>query len=247
MAVAGRGVALQIPSTKNYFPAVLPLPQEDFGVFVLAVRTVQLASAQSCPYTDFAADSRCSSESFSVIRLGLTRRRGHVFDGNPPCRKLSPQKAAFLYRRTSRWRIFGGAFLVQQRGTGECGEIQHRIARVADHSVPPDCGMGSDFSADAVSRRIWDLHLAAREIKRVGISVGGELAVRDATIHGHHRVCLYWLAPLHRALAHARQIDVCECRCRHAESVVLDIFCCRRARFVISSRRGNLGFLVEGG
>src|SRR5260370_32736929 len=213
MAVAGRGVALQIPSIKNYFPAVLPLPQEDFGVFVLAVRTVQLASAQSCPYTDFAADSRCSSESFSVIRLGLTRRRGHVFDGNPPCRKLSPQKAAFLYRRTSRWRIFGGAFLVQQRGAGECGEIQHRIARAANDSVPPDRGMGSDFSDDAVSLWIRDLHLAARKIECLGVSLGRELAVSDAAIHGHHRVYVYWLASLHGALAHARQIDVCECRC----------------------------------
>src|SRR5216684_3716183 len=108
---------------------------------------------------------------------------------------------------------FFGAFLVQQRGAGECGEIQHRIARAAIDSVPPDRGMGSDFSADAVSWRVWDLHLAAWKIECLGISLGRELAVRNAAIHGHHRVCLYWLASLHGALAHARQVDVCECRC----------------------------------
>src|SRR5260370_35776616 len=93
-------------------------------LFILAEETVQLASRESCAYTEFAADSNCSSESCSVIRLGLARRRGHVFDGNPARHKLSPQQAAFIYGPASRWLIFGGAFLVQQRRAGECGEIQ---------------------------------------------------------------------------------------------------------------------------
>src|SRR5216684_7016994 len=36
-------------------------PQEDFELFVLAERTVQLASPKSCAYTDFAAVSHRSS------------------------------------------------------------------------------------------------------------------------------------------------------------------------------------------
>src|SRR5260370_2623092 len=53
--------AWRIPSDRCYFPALLPLPQEDFELFVLAERTVQLASPESCAYTDFAADSQRSS------------------------------------------------------------------------------------------------------------------------------------------------------------------------------------------
>ena len=58
-------------------------PQEDFELFVLAEGTVQLASPESCAYTDSAADSQRSSRVILFDRLGLTRRRGHVFDGNP--------------------------------------------------------------------------------------------------------------------------------------------------------------------
>src|SRR6267143_1232465 len=52
------------------------------GFFVPAERTVQLAYPESCAYTDFAADSQRSSRVIQCDRLGLTRRRGHVFDGN---------------------------------------------------------------------------------------------------------------------------------------------------------------------
>jgi len=45
-------------------------------MFVLAGRTAQLASAESCAYTDFAADSQRSSESFIAIRLDLRGGEG---------------------------------------------------------------------------------------------------------------------------------------------------------------------------
>ena len=67
----------------RYHFRVLRTPrQENFEPFVLAERTVQLASPDSCAYTDFAAVLNAPFELFRAIRLGLTRRRGHVFDGN---------------------------------------------------------------------------------------------------------------------------------------------------------------------
>src|SRR5260370_24574000 len=107
--------------------------------------------------------------------------------------------------------------------------------------------MGSDFSSHAVPRRLWDLHLAARKVKRLGVSVGGELAVRGAAVHGTDRVCLYWLASLYRALAHARPVEVRQRGRRYAESVVPGVFCDRSAGFFVSSRRGNLEFPVQVG
>src|SRR5438309_6178388 len=121
------------------------------------------------------------------------------------------------------------------------------MARAADDSVPADRGMGSDFSADTFPWRIWDLHLAAREIKCLGVSVGRELAVCHAPIYGTDRVCLYWLASLHGALAHTWQINVCERGRGHAESVVPDILCDWRARVFVSSRGGHLEFSVQMG
>ncbi len=70
-------------SDNCYFQALLPLRQEVFEMFVLAEKTAQLASPESCAYTDFAALLIAPTESITVIRPGLTRRRGHVFDGNP--------------------------------------------------------------------------------------------------------------------------------------------------------------------
>src|SRR5467141_3866389 len=106
---------------------------------------------------------------------------------------------------------------------------------------------GGIFSADALSRRLRHLHLAARQIKRIGISVGRELALRDAEIYGPDRVCVYWLAPLHGALAHAWQVDVCKRGGRHAESVVPGLFCRWRACFVVPSRCGPLQFPMQVG
>src|SRR5438477_7738100 len=116
--------AWRIPFVRCYFPALPWLPQEDFELLVPAERTVQLAYQESCAYTDFVADSQRSSRVIPCDRLGLTRRRGHVFDGDPARLKLLPQKAAFFYRVTSRWGIFGGAFLVQQFGARQPGEVR---------------------------------------------------------------------------------------------------------------------------
>src|ERR1700687_6287504 len=107
--------------------------------------------------------------------------------------------------------------------------------------------MGRHFSADALSRRLLHLHLGARQIKRFGVSVGWELALLDAEIHAPDRVCVYWLASLHGALAHAWQVDVCKRGRGHAESVVPGLFCRRSARFIVPSRRGHLEFPVQVG
>jgi len=53
---------------------------------------------------------------------------------------------------------------------------------------------------------------------------GWEIALCDAAIHGADRICLYWLASLYGALADAWQVDICERRRGHAESVYLAFF-----------------------
>jgi hypothetical protein len=68
---------------KENFGALRVPPQENFELFVSAERTGQLASPESCAYTEFVAVLNAPSESIGAIRLGLTRRRGHVFDDNP--------------------------------------------------------------------------------------------------------------------------------------------------------------------
>src|SRR6266571_8322140 len=123
--------------------------EEDFEFFARAEKTVQLASLEASAYTELPRFIFASPDLFSMIRQGLMRRRGHVFHGQPARHELSPQKASFLYRHTSRWRIFGRAFLVQQFRAGQPAEIQRRLARVANDSIPSGRGMGSDFSSHA--------------------------------------------------------------------------------------------------
>ena len=81
--------------------------------------------------------------------------------------------------------------------------IRREITGVADDSVPLGRGMAVHFLADALSRRIWDLYLASREVQCVGVSVGGKLAIHYAALHGTDCVCLHWMAFVHRALADA--------------------------------------------
>src|ERR1700747_842222 len=107
--------------------------------------------------------------------------------------------------------------------------------------------MGGHFSSHAVPRRLWNLHLAAREVECFGVSLGGELAVRDATLHGTPRVCVYWLASLYGALADAWHVDICERSGGHAESLVPDVFCGWRAGCFVPSRRGDLEFSMQMG
>lgn len=72
----------ELHPSRYHFRVLRTWRQENFEPFVLAERTVQLASPESCAYTDFAAVLNAPFELFRAIRLGLTRRRGHVFDGN---------------------------------------------------------------------------------------------------------------------------------------------------------------------
>jgi hypothetical protein len=51
------------------------LRQANFGTIVLAKRTPQLASQESCAYTDFAADSECSPR-FVKREPGVDERGG---------------------------------------------------------------------------------------------------------------------------------------------------------------------------
>ena len=104
----------------------------------LLERTVQLCIATlTTAYTDFAASYKCSSRSYPRKPAGdLRGGEGMSATATQPDTELSPQKASFLYRITSRWRISGGTFLVEQRRSGQRAEIQRDFARIADDSVP---------------------------------------------------------------------------------------------------------------
>src|SRR5580692_783580 len=107
--------------------------------------------------------------------------------------------------------------------------------------------MGFYFPTAAVSRRIRDLYLVAREVERFGISLGEELAFHCAALYGFDRVRLYRVAPLHRALADARDFDICNRRAGYGESAVPDVFSDWRACVLVSSWRGYLEFSLQVG
>jgi len=57
--------------------------QENFECFVLAEKTGQLASPESCAYTEIAASSQRNFRVMKFEQAGTARRRGHVRKDNP--------------------------------------------------------------------------------------------------------------------------------------------------------------------
>src|SRR5580704_1442406 len=107
--------------------------------------------------------------------------------------------------------------------------------------------MALHFLANALSRRLRRLYLAARQIERVCVSLGGELALHHTALHRTDCICLHCVASVHRALADSREIHVRRCGGLAAESLRAGVHVCRRARIVVSSGRGYLEYLVQVG
>src|SRR6267143_968014 len=107
--------------------------------------------------------------------------------------------------------------------------------------------MGVYFPADFISRRIWSLHLAARRVERVAISVGEELAIHVPALHRTDCVCLYWLARLHATLADARDVHVRGNGAAIAEPVGAGVHVRGGCGVFVSSRRWHMEFLVQVG
>src|SRR5258708_3676034 len=77
--------------------------------------------------------------------------------------------------------------------------------------------------------------------------LAGICVLPRTALHGTDRVCLHWMAPLYRALADSWKVHLCECRARHAKSLVPRVFCGGSAGVLVSSGRGHLEFSLQVG
>jgi len=75
-----------------------------------------------------------------------------------------------------------------------------------------------------VSRRVRHIHLATRQVERIGLSLGRELALHVSAIHRIDRICVHCVALVYRALAHARTFNVRVCGGRFVASAVSHFF-----------------------
>jgi hypothetical protein len=75
--------ALKHPTERELFRLLASSCEEDFEFFARAEKTVQLASLEASAYTELPRFIVAFPDLFSMIRQGLTRRRGHVFHGQP--------------------------------------------------------------------------------------------------------------------------------------------------------------------
>src|SRR5260370_17325316 len=107
--------------------------------------------------------------------------------------------------------------------------------------------MGFYFSAHSVSRGIRGLYLAARRVERLAIPVGEKLVVHVPALHGTDRVCLYWLARLHAALADARDVHVCGNGAAVVKPVGAGVHARGDCGVVLSSVLGRVEFFFQSG
>src|SRR3981081_505471 len=103
------------------------------------------------------------------------------------------------------------------------------------------------FFADSVSRRLRHLHLAARPVQRVAISVGAQLALHFAALDRARGLRLYRLAPFHPAPAHPRPSHLRHGRELFGKSLVSRIFRRWSAGLLVSSWRRHLEFSLQVG
>src|ERR1700722_19802203 len=120
-----------------------------------------------------------------------TRRRGHVRYGNPARSKLFLPQTPFVDWHCSCWSFPRRAFLVEQRRSGGRAEVRRNVANSSNDSVSTDCRMGLHFSSASVPRRIRHLYMVAREVERVGLSLGEKLAFHAPALHRPDRFRLY--------------------------------------------------------
>src|SRR6266568_9269220 len=70
-------------AARELFRVLASLSEEDFEFFARAEKTVQLASLEASAYTELPRFIVASPDLLCMIQQGLTRRRGHVFHGQP--------------------------------------------------------------------------------------------------------------------------------------------------------------------
>src|ERR1700722_19485894 len=107
--------------------------------------------------------------------------------------------------------------------------------------------MGLHLSPHALPRRLWHLYMDTRQIQRLLLPLGRELALHHPALHRLNRLRLHRLASLHPALAHSRQIHLRRSRTIFHQSLLPPLHRHRRSRFLFPSRHRHLEFSVQMG
>src|ERR1700722_11674685 len=107
--------------------------------------------------------------------------------------------------------------------------------------------MGLHLSPHALPRRLWHLYMDTRQIQRLLLPLGRELALHHPALHRLNRLRLHRLASLHPALAHSRQIHLRRSRTIFHQSLLPPLHRHRRSRFLFPSRHRHLDFSVQMG
>src|SRR5260370_1219597 len=107
--------------------------------------------------------------------------------------------------------------------------------------------MGLHLPSHALPRRLRPLYMDTRQVQRLLLSLGRELALRHSALHGPHRFLLYRLASLHPALAHPRPLHLRRSPALLHESLLSSFHRYRRSRLLLSSRHRHLEFSLQVG
>src|SRR5882762_8894645 len=107
--------------------------------------------------------------------------------------------------------------------------------------------MGLHLPPHALPRRLRPLYMDTRQVQRLLLSLGRELALRHSALHRTHRILLYRLASLHPALAHPRPLNLRRSPALLHESLLSSFHRHRRSRLLLSSRHRHLEFSLQVG
>src|SRR5882757_4971502 len=107
--------------------------------------------------------------------------------------------------------------------------------------------MGLHLPSHALSRRLRHLHLDSRQVQRLVLPLGRELALHDAALYRPNRLPLHRLASLYPALAHSRQIHLRRSRTLFHESLLPPLHRHRRSRLIFPFGHRHLEFPLQMG
>src|SRR6266481_5723896 len=107
--------------------------------------------------------------------------------------------------------------------------------------------MGLYLPPHALPRRLRPLYMDTRQVQRLLLSLGRELALCHPALHRPHRIRLYRLASLHPALAHPRPLHLRRSPALLHESLLSCFHRHRRSRLLLSSRHWHLEFSLQVG
>src|SRR5580700_5051855 len=107
--------------------------------------------------------------------------------------------------------------------------------------------MGLHFHPYALSRRLRYLYMDTRQVQRLLLPLGRELALHHAALHRPHRLRLHRLASLHSALAHPRPLHLRRSSALLHESIFSCFHRHRRPRLLLPFGHWHLEFPLQVG